>query len=72
MRSFKLFLRCECCRLEVAYLLNFPREDHAPLDVDDLLEDAVLSRQPFQCGRCGGEIGMLTGAVMLPADAEAV
>lgn len=59
-RAYELSIRCENCYRETARVIEVPRVDDAPSDVDEFLESAILGNLTFKCQHCDSRIGMLT------------
>ncbi len=68
--QFKLHLRCANCRRDTTRLLNVPRADGAPRDIDELMDSAFLREQRFACTGCEGQIGTIV-AVTMPRELAA-
>ncbi|MBS9476202.1 hypothetical protein [Ancylobacter radicis] len=62
---FRLHLRCEQCVTECKRILDVPRADDAPTDIEELLESAFLRRQNFICGVCESPIGVIAAVAKL-------
>lgn len=59
--QFRVFQKCENCRRRSSSLLDVPDVEDAPTTVDELVESALLARQPFLCEVCESTIAIIVG-----------